>query len=146
MDQTAEMQALVNSPCEIQDASGNKYKCSFPDVEQLVTLQANAKLKLLEDTKRESRAMLEGGASQDMIDGVWKRYQEADEQKRLENCLLDPQMFKELIGMCLVKNHPDLTQDKLKELLTAPNLSKIGSYFSALKNVITLPEETAEKN
>lgn len=146
MNEAAEMQALVNSPVEIEDNSGKKYKCSFPDVEQLVTLQSNAKTKLLEDTKLESRAMLEGGASQTMIDDVWKKYQDADEKTKMENCLLDPRMFKDLIGMCLLKNHPDLTSDKITELLTVPNLSKIGSYFSSLKNVITLSEDTAEKN
>jgi len=146
MSELQEMQALSNTPCIISDKSGNDFKCSFPDVSELIGLQGKAKEELLEDTKKTSRAMKEGGASQSLIDKVWNDYQEKDDKTTLEKCLLNPAMFKDLIRICIKKNHSDITLEKVEELLTFDNLEKITNYFSRLKSVINITEEQAKKN
>lgn len=146
MNDADELQALTNAPCIIEDDNGTEFKCSFPTIEGLVTLQGKAKTQLLSATREIALAMSESGASQELVDKVWIDYQSADEKTSLNNCLVDPDMFKDLVKSCLIKNHPDIEDKKIKELLTVPNLAKITSYFSILESVIKLNKDTTEKN
>ena len=141
-----ELQALTNSPCILtSEETGKEYKCSFPDIEQLVLLQGQVKTDLLESTRNIALAMSQSGASQEMVDEVWKDYQSEDDKKSLKNLFLDPKMLEKLIKACLVKNHPDITDKELKEVLTVPNLAKVTGFFENLKSIIDI-KETAEKN
>jgi len=146
MSEFNEMQALTNSPCIILDRDGNEFKCSFPSIKELVTLQGKAKSLLLEKTVSLSKAMLAGGASQVAIDNLWDVFQKEDDETSLKNCLADPAMFEGLIKICIFKNHKDISNEKISELLTMENISKITRYFSNLKDVISLSEDKAEKN
>jgi len=141
-----ELQALTNSPCILtSEDTGKEYQCSFPDVQQLILLQGQIKTELLEKTKQLSKAMTESGASQAIVDKVWEDYQNEDSETSLNNLLIDPAMLKKLVKSCLVKNHPDISDKELEDILTVPNIAKITSYFSQLSSIIDI-KETAEKN
>lgn len=146
MTELNELQALTNSPCIlISEETGKEYKCSFPDVQQLILLQGQVKTELLESTRKLALSMSQSGASQELVDNVWKDYQNEDEEKSLKNLFLDPSMLKKLIKSCLVKNHPDISNDELEQILTIDNIGKVTVYFGQLKSIIDI-KETAEKN
>jgi len=143
-----ELQALTNSPCILTNEDGKEYECSFPDIQQLIMLQGQVKTDLLESTRNIALAMSQSGASQPMVDKVWEDYQSEDDEKSLKNLFLDPRMLEKLVKSCLVKNHPDISDKELKEILTVPNVAKVTRYFEQLKSVIEFKEieESAEKN
>ncbi len=141
-----ELQAMTNATCILTNENGKEYKCSFPDIEQIVLLQGQMKTDLLENTKNIALAMSQSGASQKMVDKVWEDYQSEDEKTSLKNLFLDPKMLKKLIKSCLVKNHPDITDAELKEILTVPNIARVTEFFESLKSIISVTEENAEKN
>ncbi len=146
MNDIDELQTLANTPCVIDDGDGNEYKVSFPDVNQLMVLLGKVKSDLLEATGKLASTMKNSGASQDIIDGVWTKYQTEDEGKSLKNMFLDPTMLNSLMKSCLIKEQPDITEKEMEKLLTVPNVSRITSFFEKLSSVIDIAEDASEKN
>lgn len=146
MTEVTELQALTNNPCILtSEKTGKEYKCSFPELQQIISLQGQVKNDLLETTRNIALAMSQSGASQKLVDKVWEDYQSEDAETSLKNLFLDPKMLEKLIESCLLRHHPDITKEELKEILTVSNLNKITKYFSELKSIISV-EENAEKN
>lgn len=140
-----ELTVMTNAPCIIKHPeSGKEYQVSFPDVRDIVMMTEKAKTLLFEETRKVSLAMQQSGASQDLIDETWKKYQSNDEAE-LNKLFVNPEMFKELVRICLLKNQPDISDQEIEAILTVDNLLIITRFFDKLKSVITV-KENAEKN